>query len=136
MLVTIIVKLESDCLQATCCEAGQRAAVRRAAGGGRGAQAARQEMHQQDADARLGLGAVNTAANTIQRAYRRYSMMKKFAAITSAAQGKMKNRLSRRFQGGPGHTSNMFYYTAEFAAATPGVLRRNIATNDIIYSIL
>ena len=29
-------------------------------------------------------------------------MMKKFAAITSAAQGKMENRLSRRFQGGPG----------------------------------
>ena len=49
-----------------------------------------------------GLGAANTAANTIQRAYRRYSMMKKFAAITSAAQGKMENRLSRRFQGGAG----------------------------------
>ena len=149
----IIVQLESDCVQAACCEAGrQHAAVRRAAGGGRGAQAARQEVPQQDADvgavrtdpgsagqaardARLGLGAVNTAANTIQRAYRRYSMMKKFAAITSAAQGKMKNRLSRRFQGGPGHTSNMFYYTAEFAAATPGVLRRNIATFRFLLNI-
>merc|ERR1719219_1101124 len=30
--------------------------------------------------------ASSDAANTIQRAYRRYSMMKKFAAITSAAQ--------------------------------------------------
>ena len=75
------------------------------------------------------------AANTIQRAYRRYSMMKKLTAITSAAQGKMENRRSGT-QGVPGHTSNTFYYTAEFAATTPGVLSRNIATNDIIYSIL
>ena len=46
-----------------------------------------------------GLNAATDAANTIQRAYRRYSMMKKFAAITSAAQVKNENRLSRRFQG-------------------------------------
>merc|ERR1719188_1902056 len=52
-----------------------------------------------------GLNAANDAANTIQRAYRRYSMMKKFAAITSAAQVKTENRLSRRFQGEPGQHS-------------------------------
>lgn len=46
-----------------------------------------------------GLNGANDAANTIQRAYRRYSMMKKFAAITSAAQVKNENRLSKRFQG-------------------------------------
>ena len=46
-----------------------------------------------------GLDGANDAANTIQRAYRRYSMMKKFAAITSAAQVKNENRLSKRFQG-------------------------------------
>ena len=46
-----------------------------------------------------GLVMANTAANTIQRAYRRYSMVKKFAAITSAAHVKTENRLSRRFQG-------------------------------------
>ena len=51
-----------------------------------------------------GLNAANDAANTIQRAYRRYSMMKKFAAITSAAQVKNENRLSKRFQGHPGHS--------------------------------
>ena len=45
-----------------------------------------------------GLNTANDAANTIQRAYRRYSMMKKFAAITSAAQ-RNENRLSKRFQG-------------------------------------
>jgi len=43
--------------------------------------------------------AANSAANTIQRAYRRYSMVKKFAAITSAAHVKTENRLSRRFAG-------------------------------------
>ena len=52
-----------------------------------------------------GLNAANDAANTIQRAYRRYSMMKKFAAITSAAQVKNENRLSKRFQGHPGMVS-------------------------------
>jgi len=41
----------------------------------------------------------NVAANTIQRAFRRYSMGKKFAAITSAAHVKTENRLSRRFAG-------------------------------------
>lgn len=46
-----------------------------------------------------GLNGATDAANTIQRAYRRYSMMKKFAAITSAAQVKNENRLSKRFQG-------------------------------------
>ena len=46
-----------------------------------------------------GLNSATDAANTIQRAYRRYSMMKKFAAITSAAQVKNENRLSKRFQG-------------------------------------
>ena len=46
-----------------------------------------------------GLNAATDAANTIQRAYRRYIMMKKFAAITSAAQVKNENRLSKRFQG-------------------------------------
>ena len=46
-----------------------------------------------------GLNAATDAANTIQRAYRRYSMMKKFAALTSAAQVKNENRLSKRFQG-------------------------------------
>merc|ERR1719507_1502314 len=46
-----------------------------------------------------GLNTATDAANTIQRAYRRYSMMKKFAAITSAAQVKNENRLSKRFQG-------------------------------------
>ena len=49
-----------------------------------------------------GLNAATDAANTIQRAYRRYIMMKKFAAITSAAQVKNENRLSKRFQGYPG----------------------------------
>ena len=49
-----------------------------------------------------GLVMANTAANTIQRAYRRYSMVKKFAAITSAAHVKTENRLSRRFQGQSG----------------------------------
>jgi len=46
-----------------------------------------------------GISTANSAANTIQRAYRRYSMVKKFAAITSAAHVKTENRLSRRFQG-------------------------------------
>ena len=50
-----------------------------------------------------GLNAATDAANTIQRAYRRYSMMKKFAALTSAAQVKNENRLSKRFQGHQGH---------------------------------
>ena len=49
-----------------------------------------------------GLNAATDAANTIQRAYRRYSMMKKFAAITSAAHVKNENRLSKRFQGEAG----------------------------------
>jgi len=49
-----------------------------------------------------GISMANTAANTIQRAYRRYSMVKKFAAITSAAHVKTENRLSRRFQGQQG----------------------------------
>jgi len=44
-----------------------------------------------------GQAVANQAANTIQRAYRRYSMGKKFAAITSAASIKSENRLSRRF---------------------------------------
>jgi hypothetical protein len=44
-----------------------------------------------------GQAVANQAANTIQRAYRRYSMGKKFAAITSAASTKSENRLSRRF---------------------------------------
>ena len=38
----------------------------------------------------------HNAANTIQRAYRRYTMDKKFKAITSA-RNKTENRLSRRF---------------------------------------
>ena len=51
-----------------------------------------------------GLNTANDAANTIQRAYRRYSMMKKFAAITSAAQVKNENRLSKRISvHPPGH---------------------------------
>ena len=49
-----------------------------------------------------GTSVATSAANTIQRAYRRYSMAKKFEAITSAAQVKNENRLSRRFQGGAG----------------------------------
>jgi hypothetical protein len=44
-----------------------------------------------------GQAVANQAANTLQRAYRRYSMGKKFAAITSAASIKSENRLSRRF---------------------------------------
>merc|ERR1719412_3376671 len=51
-----------------------------------------------------GTSVATSAANTIQRAYRRYSMAKKFEAITSAAQVKNENRLSRRFQGHPGHS--------------------------------
>ena len=46
-----------------------------------------------------GIGQANDAANTIQRAYRRYNMVKKFAAITSAVQKNQEHRLSRRFQG-------------------------------------
>ena len=46
-----------------------------------------------------GLFTANSAANTIQRAFRRYSMVKKFADITSAAHVKTENRLSRRFAG-------------------------------------
>ena len=46
-----------------------------------------------------GLGQANDAANTIQRAYRRYSMVKKFAAITLAVQKNAEHRLSQRFQG-------------------------------------
>ena len=42
-----------------------------------------------------GIGQANDAANTIQRAYRRYSMVKKFAAITSAVQKNQEHRLSR-----------------------------------------
>ena len=44
-----------------------------------------------------GSNTANSAANTIQRAYRRYTMNKKFKAITSAAYVKTENRLSRRF---------------------------------------
>ena len=44
-----------------------------------------------------GQNQANSAANTIQRAYRRYTMDKKFKAITSAANVKTENRLSRRF---------------------------------------
>jgi len=39
----------------------------------------------------------HNAANTIQRAYRRYTMDKKFKALTSSRNGKTENRLSRRF---------------------------------------
>jgi len=46
-----------------------------------------------------GISQANDAANTIQRAYRRYSMVKKFAAITSAVQKNTEHRLSRRYQG-------------------------------------
>ena len=46
-----------------------------------------------------GINQANDAANTIQRAYRRYSMVKKFAAITSAVQKNAEHRLSRRYQG-------------------------------------
>ena len=46
-----------------------------------------------------GISQANDAANTIQRAYRRYSMVKKFAAITSAVQKNAEHRLSRRYQG-------------------------------------
>jgi len=60
-----------------------------------------------------GSGVANTAANTIQRAYRRYTMDKKFKAITSAACVKTENRLSRRFAnmigGGGGGESQMEY---------------------------
>lgn len=54
-----------------------------------------------------GITTANSAANTIQRAYRRYSMVKKFNAITSAAHVKTENRLSRRFQGQQGHGSGV-----------------------------
>jgi IQ motif/SEC7 domain-containing protein len=52
-----------------------------------------------------GLGQATEAANTIQRAYRRYNMVKKFAAITSAVQRNAEQRLSRRLTAqlvGPG----------------------------------
>lgn len=65
-----------------------------------------------------GISQANEAANTIQRAYRRYSMVKKFAAITSAAHKNNEHRLSRRFQGHAGQETEHVQHRVRHVPST------------------